>query len=239
MPPISAAQKITIAIDGYSSCGKSTMAKAIARNLGYVYIDSGAMYRAVTLFVQQNGVSLDQLREMTPEQVNAMMDHIEISFHVNPETNLSEVYLNGLNVEKKIRDLQISDWVSPVSAIPAIRHRLIAQQQGYGINKGIVMDGRDIGTRVFPGAELKIFMTARKEIRAKRRFDELNQKGFMVTIDEVAKNIEDRDYTDTHRAESPLRKAIDAIVLDNSDMTEKVQLEFAMDLVDRILNPVT
>jgi CMP/dCMP kinase len=229
--PISSNRKIVIAIDGYSSCGKSTMAKAVAKILGYRYIDSGAMYRAVTLFIQQHGITLDELENMTTGQVDAMMDHIHITFQVNPETGLSEVYLNGYNVEKKIRDLQVSEWVSPVSAIPAIRHRLVAQQKSYGINKGIVMDGRDIGTSVFPDAELKIFMTARPGIRAKRRFDELNSKGFMVTMDEVIKNIEERDYTDTHRAESPLRKADDAIVLDNSFLSEKEQLEFAMMLI--------
>ena len=208
------------------------MAKAIAKQLGYRYIDSGAMYRAVTLFVQQHDITLEQLSKMSEEQLEKMLDHIHISFHVNPETGLSEVYLNEINVEKKIRDLKVSDWVSPVSAIPAIRHRMVALQQSYGKLKGIVMDGRDIGTMVFPHAELKIFMTARPEIRAKRRFDELNSKGFMVTMDEVFKNIEDRDYTDTHRAESPLRKAEDAIVLDNSDLTEEEQLVFAMNLVN-------
>jgi cytidylate kinase len=223
--------RITIAIDGYSSCGKSTMAKAIARELGYRYIDSGAMYRAVTYFVQQHDINLEQLKTMTDDQINAMMDHIHIIFQVNPFTGASEIYLNDRNIEHRIRDLQVSEWVSPVSAIRAIRKRLVKQQQSYGLVKGIVMDGRDIGTSVFPNAELKIFMTARPEIRAKRRFDELNQKGFMVTMDEVFKNIEDRDYADTHRAESPLRKADDAIVLDNSNMSEKEQLEFAMKLV--------
>lgn len=223
--------KIIIAIDGYSSCGKSTMAKAIAKKLGYRYIDSGAMYRAITLFVQQHDITLQELQAMSEEQLETMMNHIHISFHVNPETGLSEIYLNEINVERKIRDLKVSDWVSPVSALPAIRHRMVALQQSYGKLKGIVMDGRDIGTMVFPHAELKIFMTARTDIRAKRRFDELNQKGFMVTMDEVLKNIEDRDYTDTHRAESPLRQAEDAIVLDNSDLTEEEQLAFAMELI--------
>ena len=227
--------KIIIAIDGYSSCGKSTMAKAIAKRLGYRYIDSGAMYRAVTLFIQTHDVSLEQLQAMTPNQIEEMMNHIHITFQVNPQTNLSEVYLNDVNVENKIRDLRVSDWVSPVSAIPTIRHRLVAQQKSYGKEKGIVMDGRDICTSVFPEAELKIFMTASKEIRAKRRYDELNQKGFMVTIDEVTKNIDERDYTDTHRSESPLRKAEDAIVLDNSNLTEKEQLDFAMGVIERVL----
>lgn len=210
------------------------MAKAIARKIGYRYIDSGAMYRAVTLFVQQHGLSLEDLQNMSEAQLEAMLDHIHVSFHVNPETGLSEVYLNEINVEKKIRDLKVSDWVSPVSAIPAIRHRMVALQQGYGKQKGIVMDGRDIGTKVFPEAELKIFMTAKNEVRAKRRFDELNNKGFMVTMDEVRKNIEDRDYTDTHRSESPLRRADDAVILDNSELSEEQQLEFAMKLIHEI-----
>ncbi len=227
--------KIIIAIDGFSSCGKSTMAKAIAKKMGYRYIDSGAMYRAVTLFVQQHGLSLDDLASMTEDQLEKMLDHIHISFHLNPETGSSEVYLNELNVEKKIRDLKVSDWVSPVSAIPAIRHRMVALQQSYGKIKGIVMDGRDIGTQVFPHAELKIFMTAKNETRAKRRFDEFSQKGFMVTMDEVIRNIEERDYTDTHRAESPLRKADDAIVLDNSTITEEEQLDFAMKLIHELV----
>jgi cytidylate kinase len=235
MSVISTTNKIIIAIDGYSSCGKSTMAKALAKELGYRYIDSGAMYRAVTNWVQQHDVSLDQLKMMSTEQIDAMMDHIHISFHVNKDTGLSEAYLNDVNIEKKIRDLKVSDWVSPVSAIPAIRHRLVKQQQGYGSHKGIVMDGRDIGTTVFPHAELKIFMTAQPGIRAKRRFEELNNKGFMVTMDEVIKNIEDRDYADTHRSESPLRKAEDAIVLDNSFLTEQEQLEFALKLVNEKL----
>ena len=235
MIKLNPSRKIIIAIDGYSSCGKSTVAKAIARQLSYRYIDSGAMYRSVTLFIQRHDITLQQLEAMQQEQIEAMMNHIHITFHVNPDTNLSEVYLNETNVENKIRDLRVSDWVSPVSAIPAIRHRLVALQKGYGKEKGIVMDGRDICTSVFPEAEIKFFMTARKEIRAKRRYDELNQKGFMVTLEEVLKNIEDRDYTDTHRSESPLRKADDAIILDNSDLTEQQQLDFAMGIIEKVL----
>ena len=224
-------EKRVIAIDGCSSCGKSTLAKALARHLGYRYIDSGAMYRAVTLFMIQHDLTVAQLESMNAEEMDRFLDHIKITFQVNPETKLSEVHLNGLNVERQIRDLRISDLVSPVSAIPAIRRRMVKKQQGYGRDKGIVMDGRDIGTTVFPNAEMKIFMTARPEVRAKRRFDELNEKGFMVTMDEVSKNIEDRDHTDTHRAESPLRKAEDAIVLDNSDLNQEEQLAIALDLV--------
>ncbi|MBK6447370.1 MAG: (d)CMP kinase [Bacteroidetes bacterium] len=231
-------QKIIIAIDGYSSCGKSTLAKALAKKLAYSYIDSGAMYRAVTLFIQQHDISLSQLEEMTQKQMEGLMDNIQISFHVNPDSGLSEVFLNGLNVEKRIRDLKVSDWVSPVSAIHEIRHRMVELQKGYGSHKGIVMDGRDIGTEVFPKAELKIFMTAKKEIRAKRRFDELNSKGFMVTLDEVMKNIQDRDYTDTHRSESPLRQAEDAIILDNSNLTEQEQFQFALNLIKELNVPI-
>jgi cytidylate kinase len=214
------------------------MAKALARKLGYRYIDSGAMYRAVTLFIQQHDISLQELSSMTPEQLDMLLDHIHITFHVNPETGLSEVYLNDENVESKIRDLKVSDWVSPVSAIPLIRKRMVALQQSYGKDKGIVMDGRDIGTRVFQDAELKIFMIADKNVRAKRRFDELNEKGFMVTMDEVMKNIEERDYTDTNRSESPLRKAGDAIVLDNSNLNQEEQLEFSLEQLRRLNVPV-
>lgn len=227
-------RKIIIAIDGYSSCGKSTMAKALARKLGYRYIDSGAMYRAITLFIQQHGITLEELLAMTAPQLEKLMDHIHVSFHLNPETGLSEVYLNEENVEEKIRSLKVSDWVSPVSAIPEIRHRMVALQQSYGKEKGIVMDGRDIGTRVFKDAELKIFMTANKSVRAKRRFVELNEKGFMVTIDEVLKNIEDRDYTDTHRNESPLRQADDAIILDNTELNQEEQLQFSLEQLRRL-----
>ena len=196
------------------------------------------MYRAVTLFIQQHDISLSQLEEMTQKQMEGLMDNIQISFHVNPDSGLSEVFLNGLNVEKRIRDLKVSDWVSPVSAIHEIRHRMVELQKGYGSHKGIVMDGRDIGTEVFPKAELKIFMTAKKEIRAKRRFDELNSKGFMVTLDEVMKNIQDRDYTDTHRSESPLRQAEDAIILDNSNLTEQEQFQFALNLIKELNVPI-
>lgn len=207
------------------------MAKAIAREMGYRYIDSGAMYRGITYFVQQHGISLEELQSMSPDQMNAILDQIHLSFGIDPETGNSELYLNGINIEKKIRDLKVSEWVSPVSAIPAIRHRMVALQQHYGRLKEIVMDGRDIGTKVFPDAELKIFMTARNEVRAKRRFDELSANGFMVTMDEVIDNIEKRDFTDTHRAESPLRQAEDAIVLDNTNMNEQEQFDFAMNLI--------
>lgn len=233
---------IVIAIDGYSSCGKSTLAKALAKKLGYRYIDSGAMYRAVTLFIMKHGITLEQLENMSLSELESLLDNIHITFEVNSISGLSEVVLNGSNVEKDIRSLRISDWVSPVSAIPAIRHRMVALQQSLGAEKGIVMDGRDIGTTVFPNAELKIFMTAKKEVRAKRRFDELGEKGFMVTMDEVQRNISERDHTDTHRKESPLRQADDAIVLDNSSLNQQEQLAWALiqvDLVQQSINKVS
>jgi cytidylate kinase len=220
--------KIIIAIDGYSSCGKSTLAKALAQKLHYNFIDSGSMYRAITWYLIDNKISLKTLKEMDRPELDSLLDKIDITFQVNKSTSLSEVYLNGENVESVIRDMRVSDLVSPVSAIPAIRKRMVKLQQSYGERKGIVMDGRDIGTSVFPDAELKIFMTADKSVRAKRRFDELTAKGFMVTMDEVYRNIEERDFADTTRSESPLRQAPDAILLDNSHLTEKQQLEFAI-----------
>lgn len=226
--------KIVVAIDGFSSCGKSTLAKALARQLGYRYIDSGAMYRAVTLFMLQVGLSPADLERMNPDEMDVFLGRINISFEINPETGLSETVLNGKNVERQIRDLKVSDLVSPVSTIANIRHRMVRLQQQYGLEKGIVMDGRDIGTTVFPHAELKIFMTARKEVRAKRRFDELNEKGFMVTMDEVIRNIAERDHTDTSRKESPLRQSEDAVILDNSNLNQQEQLDFALNLVDQL-----
>ena len=227
-------KKIIIAIDGYSSCGKSTLAKALARKLNYNFIDSGSMYRSVSLYLIENKISLKQLESLTPDELESLLDKIVITFKVNPETLLSEVYLNGRNVESLIRDLKVSEFVSPVSAIPAIRKRIVKLLQSYDENKGIVMDGRDIGTNVFPNAELKIFMTANNMIRAKRRFDELTAKGYMVTMDEVHRNIEERDYADTHRKENPLRKAPDAIVFDNSYLNEREQLEFALKAFDKL-----
>jgi len=220
--------KINIAIDGYSSCGKSTLAKALAQKLHYNFIDSGSMYRAITWYLIDHQISLKTLKGYDQAELDSLLDKIDITFRINKSTSLSEVYLNGENVESVIRDMKVSDLVSPVSAIPAIRKRMVKLQQSYGERKGIVMDGRDIGTRVFPEAELKIFMTADKTVRAKRRFDELTAKGFMVTMDEVYRNIEERDYADTTRAESPLRQAPDAVLLDNSHLTEQQQLEFAL-----------
>jgi CMP/dCMP kinase len=231
---VSESPKIIIAIDGYSSCGKSTLAKALARNLTYVFIDSGSMYRAVTWYLLNNNISPAEVQALQPEQLKELLDEIHISFSVNPETGLSEVYLNGQNVENLIRTLQVSDQVSAISAVPEIRRRMVALQKRYGRDKGIVMDGRDIGTTVFPEAELKLFMTANKQVRARRRFEELTAKGYTVTMDEVYRNIEERDHADTHRKESPLRQATDAIVLDNSDLNEQQQLEFALDQLRKI-----
>ena len=220
--------KIIIAIDGYSSCGKSTLAKALAQQLHYHFIDSGSMYRAITWYLIENKISVEQLKSLAPQELEDLLDKILITFYVDSSNGLSEVYLNGKNVESFIRSLQVSEMVSPVSAIYAIRKRMVRLQQSYGMHKGIVMDGRDIGTKVFPNAELKIFMTADKNVRAKRRFNELTSKGFMVTMDEVYSNIQERDNADTTRTESPLRQAPDAILLDNSDLTEEQQLEFAL-----------
>ncbi len=226
--------KIIIAIDGYSSCGKSTLAKALAQKLHYNFIDSGSMYRAITFYLIENNISLDKLKSFSHDELESLLDKINITFQVNSSTGLSEVYLNGKNVERLIRDMKVSELVSPVSAVHDIRTRMVQLQQSYGGQKGIVMDGRDIGTRVFPNAELKIFMTANNKIRAKRRFDELTAKEFMVTMDEVYRNIEQRDHADTTRAESPLRQAPDAILLDNSNLTEEEQLEFALNQIRKL-----
>ena len=229
--PVTAKKKIIIAIDGYSSCGKSTLAKALAKYLSYAFIDSGSMYRAVTLFFMEHGIGAGDLPELQPEKLRQWLDDIHITFAVNPLTGLSEVSLNGVNVEDRIRTLEVSDLVSPVSALHEVRERMVALQQLYGEHKGIVMDGRDIGTTVFPNAELKIFMTASNEVRARRRYDELSAKGYAVRMDDVKRNIEERDYADTHRSESPLRQAPDAVVLDNSSLDEQEQFSFALALL--------
>lgn len=229
-------KKIIVAIDGYSSCGKSTLAKAIATYLHYNYIDSGAMYRAVTLHMLRDGLTIGELNAMNEMQMQDFLEEIKITFHINPETRLSEIYLNGANVDKEIRTMEISDLVSPVSAVPAIRKRMVEKQKWYGGHKGIVMDGRDIGTTVFPQAELKIFMTANNAVRARRRYDELTAKGYRITMEDVFRNIESRDYQDTHRAESPLRQAPDAIVLDNSNLNEKEQMTIALEWVKQAVD---
>lgn len=211
-------KKIVIAIDGYSSCGKSTMAKDLAREVGYIYVDTGAMYRAVTLFAMRNGV-FDADDNIDEARLKALLPDVKLTFKLNSETKLPEVCLNGECVERDIRTLEVSQHVSPIAALPFVREKLVEQQQAMGKEKGIVMDGRDIGTVVFPDAELKIFVTASAEIRAQRRFKELEAKGTPANFDEILQNVEQRDYIDTHRETSPLRQADDALVLDNSHLT--------------------
>ncbi|WP_337469732.1 (d)CMP kinase [Hallella sp.] len=220
-------KKIIVAIDGFSSCGKSTMAKDLARRIGYVYVDTGAMYRSVTLFAlnhhlfnEDGSVKADQLEKLMPE--------VNISFKLNTETGRPDTYLNGVCVENDIRGMEVSSHVSPIAAIPFVREALVAQQQRMGGDKGIVMDGRDIGTTVFPEAELKIFVTASAEVRAQRRYDELKAKGAEANYDDILKNVQERDYIDTHREVSPLRKADDALELDNSHMTIEEQNAWLM-----------
>ena len=219
-------KKITIAIDGFSSCGKSTMAKDLAKRIGYVYVDSGAMYRAVTLYAMEHGCfNGEQLDE---EKLRSMMKDIHISFQFNPETGKPDTYLNNIKVESLIRSMEVSERVSIVAALDFVRSEMVAQQQAFGKEKGVVMDGRDIGTTVFPDAELKIFLTASPEIRAQRRYDELKAKGQEASFDEILENVKERDYLDQHRDVSPLVKAEDAILLDNSYMTIDQQNEWLM-----------
>lgn len=215
-------KKITIAIDGFSSCGKSTMAKDLAKEIGYIYIDSGAMYRAVTLYCLENSL-FNSDGGVNSEELEKHINDISVSFCLNEVTLKPETFLNGVNVESKIRTMEVSSRVSLVAALGFVREALVKLQQEMGKSKGIVMDGRDIGTVVFPDAELKIFVTASAEIRAKRRYDELMAKGQEVSFDEILKNVEERDRIDQTRAVSPLRKADDAIVLDNSNMTVEEQ----------------
>lgn len=222
-------KKITIAIDGFSSCGKSTMAKDLAREIGYIYVDTGAMYRAVTLFAMRGGM-FGADGSIDTAALEAAMDGILISFRLNEATGCPDTYLNGELVEKEIRSLEVSSHVSPVAALPFVRKALVAQQRRMGEEKGIVMDGRDIGTDVFPDAELKVFVTASARVRAQRRFDELQAKGMPADFDDILKNVEQRDYIDSHREVSPLRKAEDAVELDNSNMTIAEQKAWLMDL---------
>lgn len=221
-------KKITIAIDGFSSCGKSTMAKDLAREVGYIYVDTGAMYRAVTLFAMRNDV-FDAEGNINETRLKALLPDVKLTFQLNNETKLPEVCLNGENVERYIRTLEVSQHVSPIAALPFVREKLVEQQQAMGNEKGIVMDGRDIGTVVFPNAELKIFVTASAEIRAQRRFKELETKGMPADFDEILQNVEQRDYIDTHRETSPLRQADDALVLDNSHLTIAEQKVWLME----------
>lgn len=221
-------KKIVVAVDGFSSCGKSTMAKDLANKIGYIYIDSGAMYRAITLFSIQNDCF--QGDELDQQKLQQALDSLKIEFKYDATTQKPVTYLNGVNVENEIRSMEVSNKVSVVSAVGFVRHAMVKQQQEIGKQKGIVMDGRDIGTVVFPEAELKIFVTASSRIRAQRRLDELRSKGDTeTTLESVQKNIEDRDYLDQNRLESPLRKADDAIELDNSELTVDEQMNWLLD----------
>jgi cytidylate kinase len=224
--------KINIAIDGYSSCGKSTIAKAIARELNYVYIDSGAMYRAMTLFALQNGFITNDGKVNDQGLIQAL-DVVMINFRYNTETYRYETFLNGKNVDREIRTLQVSNSVSPISAIKEVRHKLVKMQKRMAESKGVVMDGRDIGTVVLPEAELKLFMTADPEIRAKRRFDELQAMGVETSFDDVLRNINQRDKIDTTREHDPLLQAADAIVVDNSHLTLDEQFQFVMSKISQ------
>ncbi len=221
-------KKITIAIDGHSSCGKSTMAKDLARKIGYVYVDTGAMYRAVTLYALRNNL-FDADGGIKEDELKSRMGDISISFRLNTATGRPDTYLNGENVEQDIRTMQVSNRVSPIAALPFVRQALVAQQQAMGKEKGVVMDGRDIGTTVFPDAELKVFVTASTEVRAQRRYDELKAKGMQADYNDILKNVQERDYIDSHRPTSPLRKADDAIELDNSNMTVDEQNDWLME----------
>ena len=226
-------KKITIAIDGFSSCGKSTMAKDLAREIGYIYIDSGAMYRAVTLYSLENGMF--ENGHIDTDRLKRHIGQIQISFKLNPETGRPDTYLNGTNVENKIRTMEVSSHVSPIAALDFVRKAMVTQQQEMGKAKGIVMDGRDIGTTVFPDAELKVFVTASPEIRAKRRYDELKEKGQAASYEEILENVKQRDYIDQNRDISPLRKADDALLLDNSHLSIEEQKAWLMEQYERIV----
>lgn len=224
------AKKIIITIDGWSSCGKSTLAKQLATSLGYVYIDSGAMYRAITVYFMRNHVDWTDTKD-----VEVALNDIHLHFEYNPKSEQSEIFLNEENIEYVIRDLVVAEKVSEVASIAAVRTFAVAQQQKMGIKKGIVMDGRDIGTTVFPDAELKIFMTADIAVRVERRFKEMVAKNPYTTIEEVKHNLEMRDHIDSHREVSPLRQAADAVLLDNTYITMEEQLDFALKLVAKVL----
>ena len=226
-------EKIIIAIDGFSSCGKSTMAKDLAHELGYIYVDTGAMYRCVALYALQHKLFLKDGKINIPE-LEAAMPNINISFKLNKETGRPDTYLNNENVENKIRTMEVSSHVSSIAAIPFVREALVAQQQKMGKDKGIVMDGRDIGTVVFPNAELKIFVTASPEVRAQRRYDELKGKGMEAEFNDILGNVKQRDYIDSHRSVSPLRKAEDAIELDNSNISIEEQKQWLINQYKRV-----
>ena len=221
-------KKITIAIDGHSSCGKSTMAKDLAREVGYIYVDTGAMYRSVTLYALRHQL-FNEDGSVKTDELEQEMGNINISFVFNTEIGRPDTFLNGECVEKEIRSLEVSNHVSPIAAIPFVRTAMVAQQQQMGKDKGVVMDGRDIGTTVFPDAELKVFVTASARVRAQRRFDELKAKGMPADFDDILKNVEERDYIDSHREVSPLRQADDAILLNNSEMTIAEQKQWLLD----------
>ena len=221
-------KKIIVAIDGHSSCGKSTMAKSLAAQVGYIYVDTGAMYRAVTLFAMRQGL-FDEQGQPDAARLEALVPEIEVSFRLDPDTHLPLVCLNGEVVEEEVRTLEVSSHVSAIAALPFVREALPRQQQRMGEEKGIVMDGRDIGTVVFPQAELKVFVTASAEVRAQRRFLELTAKGQAVAFEDILRNVQERDYIDSHREVAPLRQADDALVLDNSEMTREEQMQWLLD----------
>ena len=227
-------KKIVIAIDGFSSCGKSTFAKAIAARLGYIFIDTGAMYRAVTLYALEHGAIVDG--KVAEDRVVALLPDVNISFRFNAERGASDAYVNGEKVEDKIRSIEVSNMVSHVSSIAQVREKLVAMQQQMGRARGVVMDGRDIGTVVFPDAELKIFMTADAQVRAERRYAELKAKGDDVTMEEILENVISRDKADMTREISPLRQAEDAVVLDNSHMSVEEQRAWFMERYEGIVN---
>jgi cytidylate kinase len=229
-------EKIIIAIDGYSSCGKSTLAKQLANRLGYVYIDTGAMYRAVALYAIENGLIKDNY--VMRDELIAVLPLINIVFKYNGQNNKSETFLNGINVEHDIRGMEVSRYVSFISLIKEVRVKLVALQREMGKNKGIVMDGRDIGTAVFPNAELKIFMTADKDVRVKRRYDELKSKHVVVSMEEVSENLNMRDFEDSHREENPLKQAQDARVIDNTDLNAEEQFALVLEWVFELKNKV-
>jgi len=223
-------QKITIAIDGFSSCGKSTMAKALAQKLNYSYIDTGAMYRSVTLYALQNNL-IDQKKKHDFTKLIEELPNIKVEFIYNPTLHISEAFLNGKNVDREIRSMEVNENVSAISSIKEVREKMVAMQREMGKNKAVVMDGRDIGTNVFPDAELKIFMTADNMVRAQRRLDELSSHGDYHDINEVLQNLLKRDHADMNRKENPLIQAKDAIILDNTDLNKEQQLEFVIKLI--------
>ncbi len=227
-------KKIVIAIDGHSACGKSTLAKALAKELKYIYIDSGAMYRAVTLFALNNNWILDDGKNVDKDSLIKALDQINISFNYNATTGKSDTYMNGVNIEDEIRTMHVANAVSAVAKIKEVREKLVEFQQKLGKNKGIIMDGRDIGTVVYPNAELKIWVTANMDVRTARRYKELIEMRAEITVDEVRKNIESRDYEDSHRKESPLKRAVDAKDIDNSYLSKEETLHKAIQLAQEV-----